>query len=721
MTLGWVAAWWQWALAIALVTGAVGVGYRQWDRLGRKRSVLALEALRIMAVAMLALTFLQPELIRSAVRLEPPEVVLLIDRTGSMETVDVPSSSGAVSRTVAVERVLEDPELLEMVRRQGTVVEEVIGGDGVAGTDLGEALDRVANRRGNVRAAILLSDGDWNTGNPPGAAATRLRQRGVPVVTVGTGSDRHLPDVALELVAPPAYGLVGEQIAIPFAVRNHLGRRLDTAVSLKVGRREEATKRVALAQGAWLEDALLWTPQKTGEYVLEIEVPVQPEEFVQANNRVEVPISVRAETLNVLVVDSRPRWEFRFLRNALLRDPGVKVECVLLHPELGAAQGPGYLPRFPAGANELAVYDVVFLGDVGVGGNELSVNDAEALVGLVRQQGSGLVFLPGRRGRIATLEGTPLGELLPVLLDPAQTRGFSFPVEQRLALAQRGAGHFLTFLGKDEEENQRIWRALPGFSWCAPVVRNKPGSEVLATHATQRNEWGRLPLLVASNAGNGKVLFMGLESAWRWRRGVEDLHHYRFWSQVVRWMAHRRYLAADKGIRLSYAPERPAVGETIFLQVVVSDESGFPIRQGTVAGRAARGDGQVEQFKLDPQEDGWGLFVGKVQVTGPGPLRLTIEASNGAKVETEIPILETERERVGQPANFAALREIASVTGGAFFPVSQAREAFERISVLPEPEPVRQRLRLWSHPAWILTLGLLLIAYWTGRKLIGMV
>lgn len=720
MSIGWVASWWQVALALVLVAGAAWVGFCQWNRLGRKRSVLLLELVRVLAVALLALTFLQPEIIRSAIRLEPPEVVMLIDRTGSMETVDVPLPSGVMARASAVDRLLEDTELLEMVRAQGTVAEEIMGGEAIQGTDLGEALERVAKRRGNLRAVILLSDGDWNTGNPPGAVATRLRQRGVPVMTVGIGSDRHLPDVALELMAPPAYGLVGEQIAIPFALRNHLGRKLHADVRLKVGQREEASKRVSVAQGAWLEDALLWTPQKTGEYVLEIEVPVQAEEFVQANNRVEVPISVRAETLKVLLVDSQPRWEFRFLRNALLRDPGVNVECVLLHPELGAAQGPGYLPRFPQAENELAIYDVVFLGDVGVGDGELSPADAQALVGLIRQQGSGLVFLPGRRGRIASLEKTALGELLPVILDPTLPRGSSFTVEQRLALAQRGASHFLTFLGKDEQENQRIWRTLPGFSWYAPVLRNRPGSDVLATHATQRNEWGRLPLLVVAHAGNGKVLFMGVESAWRWRRGVEDLYHYRFWSQVVRWMAHRRYLAKDKAIRISYAPERPAVGETIFLQAIVSDDSGFPIRQGKVTGRVERADGQVEQFDLQAQEDGWGLFVGRIKVSGSGPLRLKVEASNGARVETEIPILETQRERVGQPANFAALREIAEVTGGEFFPIAEARQAFERISVLPEPEPVRQRLRLWSHPAWILGLCLLLMGYWTGRKLMGL-
>ena len=44
-------------------------------------------------------------------------------------------------------------------------------------------------------------------------------------------------------------------------------------------------------------------------------------------------------------------------------------------------------------------------------------------------------------------------------------------------------------------------------------------------------------MIVTRSAGNGKVLYMGTDSAWRWRKGVEDTYHYRFWGQVVRWMS----------------------------------------------------------------------------------------------------------------------------------------------------------------------------------------
>ena len=54
-------------------------------------------------------------------------------------------------------------------------------------------------------------------------------------------------------------------------------------------------------------------------------------------------------------------------RNALSRDPGVEVACLLFHPGLSKVGGGNkdYIKQFPAGLEELSKFDVVFLGDVG--------------------------------------------------------------------------------------------------------------------------------------------------------------------------------------------------------------------------------------------------------------------------------------------------------------------------------------------------------------------
>ena len=51
---------------------------------------------------------------------------------------------------------------------------------------------------------------------------------------------------------------------------------------------------------------------------------------------------------------------------------------------------------------------------------------------------------------------------------------------------------------------------------------------------------------------------MGTDGAWRWRKGVEDKYHYRFWGQVVRWMAYQRNMAKGETMRLYYVARSAA-------------------------------------------------------------------------------------------------------------------------------------------------------------------
>src|SRR6476620_2012776 len=103
------------------------------------------------------------------------------------------------------------------------------------------------------------------------------------------------------------------------------------------------------------------------------------------------PISIREAKLKVLVVESVPRWEYRYLRNALSRDSGVELSCLLFHP--GRTKGGGgnkdYIKEFPAGLDELSKYDVVFLGDVGLEDSQLTVAPCRLLKGRVEHQASG--------------------------------------------------------------------------------------------------------------------------------------------------------------------------------------------------------------------------------------------------------------------------------------------------------------------------------------------
>ena len=307
-------------------------------------------------------------------------------------------------------------------------------------------------------------------------------------------------------------------------------------------------------------------------------------------------------------------------------------------------------------------------------------------------------------------------------LDTSKPGGIGLENEAQLTLTTEGKRHWLTRFDSDEERNDELWKQLPGFFWSAAVEKSRPGSDVLAVHSALRNEWGRMPLLVTRSAGSGKVLFLGTDSAWRWRRGVEDKFHYRFWGQVVRWMAHQRHLSGKEGIRLSYSPETPQAGDTVFLQGTVLDDSGFPIDKGPVTGKITSPGGQVERLDFTQIAGGWGVFKSSfaAQETGQYKVEVASDPYN-RHLTTELLVAKPVLEKLGQPINAHTLSELAALTQGANIPTSDLDKTVQQISLLPQPKPVEERIRVWSEPAWGGIILSLLTVYWVGRKWAGLV
>jgi hypothetical protein len=307
-----------------------------------------------------------------------------------------------------------------------------------------------------------------------------------------------------------------------------------------------------------------------------------------------------------------------------------------------------------------------------------------------------------------------------VVLEPALPAGTSLPQEAHLQLTDAGADHLLTMLEQSPARNRQLWRVLPGFTWFAPVQRARPGSAVLAVHDTWRNEWGRLPLLAIRQAGQGQTLFMGTDSAWRWRKGVEDTYHYRFWGQVVRWMAHPRHLASRAGMRLTLTPEAPHQGDEVLLHAALTDPAGFPLAGVAVQAELTMPGGGLQLVALAPLAGGWGVYQGRFQAAAAGDYRLTVR-SGEREAALGLTVPAATLEQVGVPANAAALREIARLTGGEVATPATAAAMIARIALAPEAAPLQLRHPLWSHWSWGLLLLALLVALWAWRKLAGLV
>ena len=722
--------WTPWSLlASGVIVTIIGIlCFVAWRRSNYSRGQGILELIRLTITLLIVVLLNQPEWVEEYRPDEKPTIAIFHDDSASMTTRDVRQgdtpSAGLISRRDAIAPMTNPASWDSLRERMSIVIEPFASAKPDQGTNIEKPLADAPKRFKNLRAIVLASDGDWNEGGPPVQAASNLRSKGVPVFTIPLGSPSRLPDVELLSVDGPTFGVRSKSVRIPFNIESTLPREYVTTVVLKVSNGDEVSKEVRIRPMGRTTDWILWKPKENGDHTLTLDIPKHAEELLDDNNQLSMPIAIREEKLRVLVVESLPRWEYRYLRNALSRDPGIEFSCLIFHPGLSKPGGGSkdYIKAFPKGLEELGKYDVVFLGDVGVGEGQLTVEDCRLLRGLVEFQASGLVFMPGWQGNERTLLDTDLADLYPVVLDAAQSGGWGSRTPSQFELTELGRRSLLTKLADTQEENIDVWETLPGFQWYAPVVRAKAGVDVLCVHKEMSNDFGRLPLLVTRTFGAGKILFMGTDGAWRWRKGVEDKYHYRFWGQVVRWMAYQRNMAKGETMRLYYSPEQPLVRQSITLNANVMERTGEPLSKGDVSAHIAAPSGKSETVRFTSTGDEWGAFTGAFVPEEPGQHKVTLTCKQtGADLEATFTVQGNVIERIGHAARPEVLEEIARVTRGSVISHEHVDEIIKSLAAIPDPPPVTRRLQIWSHPMAAGLIILLLGVFWITRKAYGLI
>jgi hypothetical protein len=725
LTFSW--SYWSLGLSIIALIATAAFGLVAWQRSGYARSMAWLELTRFLLVLLAAIVLNQPEWTELYRPEEMPTIAVLWDDSGSMDTKDVVaknSTAPPISRREAIAPLTSESTWHDLAARFKVIVQPFSSAQAGHGTNLHDPLAEAPEKFKNLVGVVLASDGDWNEGQAPAAAAGQLRLKGTPVFAVPVGATTRLPDVELLNVDAPTFGVVGKSVRIPFSIDSSLPREFQTTVVLKASNGDTVEKDLRIAPMGRTNDFIVWKPKEIGDLTLSLEVPKPSEDARSDNKKISAPIVIREEKLRVLIVESYPRWEYRYLRNALSRDPGVSLSCLLFHPGLNKVGGGNkdYIKEFPKGLDELSEYDVVFIGDVGQEQGQLTTEQCRLLKGLVEYQASGLVFMPGLDGRENSLMQTELSELYPVVLDDSQPGGWGSRLPSHFELTELGRRSLLTKLADSQDENSEVWEGLPGFQWYAPVVRAKAGTDVLCVHKDQSNDYGRLPLLVTRTFGVGKVLFMGTDGAWRWRKGVEDKYHYRFWGQVVRWMAYQRNMAKGETMRLYYSPDQPQLKQTLTMNANVMEKSGEPMTKGEVMARIVAPSGKAETIRLSPFGDEWGAFTGRYLPTEPGKHQITLSCKEtGASLEASMYVQGTAVEPVGRAARPEVLDEIARITKGEVIAGQNVDEIVKGLAKLKDPPPLIRRVPLWSHPILLGVFVTLLGAFWVARKAVGLI
>ncbi|MEX0679011.1 MAG: VWA domain-containing protein [Pirellulales bacterium] len=761
---------WSWAPWATLVFAIVAVGWvvyfyaREGTAASRAMRGL-LVALRLALVAIVV--FMIAEFTLSLRRTGLPTVAILVDDSASMGTVDRYDEKKL--QAIVARRIesagLELPDRLNLAKTvlldKGTNLLGAVERDyrlklyfisGAArveegslsdmrsavrelqprgeSTRLGAGLRHVlSDLRGSPPAAIiLLSDGVNTDGESLSDAARYARRKGVPLYTVGLGSEQPLRDLELADLLVDEVVFVDDVVNFECKLTGHglAGKTVEVVLREKDDSVVLARMKATIdPDGKPQRLHLPYRPTQVGDFEYVVEVEHLAEEAQPDNNSQKRLVSVRKEQIKVLLVQGYPSFEFRYLKQMLARDSTIQLRTVLQDADLEYTQSDETaLGVFPVRREELFAFDVVVFGDVNP--SYLSTSVLENLNDFVEKKGGGVAFIAGPRFMPLAYRGTPIEPLLPIDLESASVPNPDQPLDHGFVARPTDLG--ITSpqmqLGDNASETARIWQDLPPLYWLLEVGQVKPAARVLAEHPTRLAADGRpLGVIVMQYVGAGKVLFHATDDTWRWRYQVGDVFFARYWVQAVRHLSRSKLLGKDSAVELAADRREYRRGEPVRLRVRFIDERQAPVADDGVTVVLER-DGQKNQrVKLLRNATNRGIFEATFGDSMDGKYHAWVAAptleGQAASADFLVVAPPGELERIQMDA--VELKQASDETRGRFYrigdvdrlPAALPRGHQVPIETLP-PEVLWNR---W----WLLTAFLgLIVSEWILRKRKGM-
>jgi hypothetical protein len=727
---------WPWSLpglgvpTLALAGGCLAL-LTVWTYLGVRgaswRRVLAVLALRLLALLVACLVVLRPSYADHDKAVLPSKLLLVIDASGSMNINDEFNNQ---SRWEAALRALKAPaveSLLQRLQREQKVeivyyqaAEDITKFDpsGKATgkrTDIGQWLRSLYKAHGteqNLRGLVLLTDGADNGTRYSALQEARLL-RGVPcpIYTFALGSPTTTArrnDIAVTAIHPdPPVVPIKNKLTVKATINAGILEGQSVRVQLFVNDKPAAPKRDVRLTKPQDNEVTVGEirPEQVGEIKVTVKVDPVQDEISTANNEMSTYVTVTNDGLSVLWVEERPRaYEPTFAIRALAGDKRFSVFYTERHKgDRSSEDWFNFAKKH---------YNVIVIGDITAeqftGGDARVVDQIEQMV---KEKGTGLLMLGGRntfangKGDWTNPKYDRLTKLLPARLDK------SGEVNGRLRVlpTEKGRAYTLRIAeGNPEHVWLDVFAPLDGMALFGEV---HPDANVFAEAEADAQGGQKRPIMAAWDRGAGRAMVFGGDTTWKaWRRSPEAVAAYeRFWRQVILWLAHREDITGDTFVNLD--TRRVAAGG--------NNAVGFTVGAHGKGGEAAP-DAKFEVKVLGPHKEETVVQTareGKEQrgyfyrTNTPGEYTVWVKAS-GKDVKgndlderpatAKFICYAEDLENLRPAADHEFLKKLAAAGGGAAYVGGEDRLAEFLESLLAQPLlPSRARAEVW--PDWRVT------------------
>jgi len=723
-------------VAAAAVAVLALLTYRGVAPTDRKIDRAVLVALRLAAVAVLLFCLFRPTLILKAAVPQQNFLGVLVDDSRSMSIAD----RDGQPRSAFVQEQLNGPTspllaalsqkfVVRFFRFSSSSDRVNAAGElkyGGTSTRLAPALDRARDELAGLPLAglVMVSDGADTSDAAIDETLAGLKARSIPVFTVGVGQERFAHDVQVTRVETPRAVLKGTALVVDVVLSQTGYGGKTVPLSIEDDGRIVSTQEVTLpADGESATVKVRFTANEAGARLFRFKVPTQPDEQVTQNNARDALIQVNDRREKILYFEGEPRFEMKFIRRAVEEDKNLQVTILLRTAEnkywRGDVSSPDELiGGFPKTREELFSYRSVILGSVEAA--SFTPEQLRMLADFVSKRGGGLLMLGGRRAFAeGGWGGTPVGEVLPVVIEQSNEKYFS---EISAKPTRAGVSFPVTQVAGDERASNAKWNDLPPVSMVNSVRESKPGATVLLTGVDNRKQ--DQIVLAYQRYGRGKAIALPIQDSWLWKMdakiAVTDTTHAMFWRRLVRWLVD----GVPEQVNVTTTTDRVEPGEAVKLAAEVLDPAYIEVNDSRVLARITSPTGKTTEVPVEwtvtrdgdyrasfvPDESG----IYDVQVSAERDQKQLGKASMHVRVSAG------DAEYFDAAMRAPLMKRIAEDTGGRFFTAASVASLPEAISYSGRGVTVVEERELWDMPALFIMLVGLVAAEWGYRRMRGL-
>ncbi len=649
-----------------------------------------LMTLRFLSVAVIALLLLSPILKTMKRLVQNPLIIAAWDNSGSVVTADdslkIAEEIKQLKETIS-EELGKEFRLVHYSFGQETNLNGNLNFSEKK-SDYSNLFTTVTNNHfnENVGALILAGDGTYNQGKNP---VNMIHDVTFPVFSIGIGDTAEITDARIQGIRVNRTSFSNNRF--PVEIDAAFAKLQNIPLKLSISQNDKEIAQTIITPDTnddFITHQFILDAGEAGLKHYSAEIEIAENEKNIKNNKITFVVNVLDDKQKILILSSGPHPDIGAIKYTLEQQKSYEVS--VFHEE-----------PYPSNFSD---FNLVILHQLPTAGKSMSGITGNEELSIVP-----LLFIIGSKTFLPQLNALASGaEVKPLAGSPEEAQAFVNPAYGTFTLSES------------------LREILPKFPpLMAPFADYSlhPAFTPVLYQKIKNIETGK-PLLATGVLNGKKTGFLFGEGIWRWRLNNYFLtqSHDQFnelINQLVQYLALREN---EDNFMIDYDAVYAETDDVVFAAEVYNDAfERISSEEVTIEIENEKGD--KFEFTFDSRGNGYYLNAGKLPI---GTYRFKSEVTLGEVTYTEtgnFAITEMNLEHITSKANHRMLYQLASQSGGQFYPINQAEEAINTLKNSNYLKPVssfQEMITELLNMRWLFfVLILLLSVEWFLRKYWG--